>query len=48
MMFNVFLKRTMTDALDGHVGAVSIGGRQLTNLRFADDIDGLSGSDTKL
>ena len=35
----------MTDALDGHAGTVSIGGRPLTNLRFADDIDGLAGSE---
>ena len=36
-----------------HVGwtsryTVSIGGRQLTNLRFADDVDGLVGSETEL
>ena len=31
----------MTDALDDHEGTVSIGGRTITNLRFADDIDGL-------
>ena len=30
------------------MSTVSIGGRQLTNLRFADDIDGLAGSETKL
>ena len=27
-------------ALLGHEGTVSIGGRTITNLRFADDIDG--------
>ena len=32
----------MTDALDDHEGTVSIGGRIITNLRFADDIDGLA------
>ena len=37
-LFNIFLERIMTDALDGHAGTVSIGGRPLTNLRFADDI----------
>ena len=31
----------MTDALD-HEGTVSIGGRTITNLRFADGIDGLA------
>ena len=34
----------MTDALD-HVGTVSIGGRTATNLRFAEDIDGLVGDE---
>ena len=38
----------MTDALNEHVGTVSIGGRQLTNSRFADVIDGLVGSKTEL
>ena len=33
----------MKDALEDHEGTVSIGGRTITNLRFADDIDGLSG-----
>ena len=35
-------------ALDGHVRSVSIGGRPITNLRFADDIDGLAGSEEEL
>ena len=35
----------MTDALEDHGGTVSIGGRTVTNLRFADDIDGLAGED---
>ena len=30
----------MTDAFEDHEGAVSIGGRTITNLIFADDIDG--------
>ncbi|GFS04927.1 endonuclease-reverse transcriptase [Elysia marginata] len=34
----------MTDALEDHFGTVSIGGRPITNLRFADDIDGLAGN----
>ena len=33
----------MTDALEDHEGTVSIGGRTITNLRFADDVDGLAG-----
>ena len=35
----------MTDALEDHEGIVSIGGRTITNLRFADDIDGLAGEE---
>ena len=38
----------MTDALEHDVGTVSIGGRTTSNLRFADDIDGLAGEEEKL
>ena len=38
----------MADALEDHVGTVSIGGRTITNLRFADDIDGLAGDEQEL
>ncbi|XP_051510309.1 zona pellucida sperm-binding protein 4-like [Myxocyprinus asiaticus] len=38
----------MTDALEDHHGTVSIEGRTITNLRFADDIDGLAGSKEEL
>ena len=38
----------MTDALEDHEGTVSIGGRTITNLRFADDSDGLSGEEEEL
>ena len=38
----------MTDALEDHEGTVSIGGRAITNLRFADDIDGLAGEEEEL
>ena len=31
-----------------HEGTVSIGGRKITNLRFADDIDGLAGREEEL
>ena len=46
-LFNIFLERIMTDALD-HEGTVSIAGRTITNLRFADDIDGLAGEEEEL
>ena len=35
----------MTDALEYHEGTVSIGDRTINNLRFADDIDGLTGEE---
>ena len=38
----------MADALKDHEGTVSIGGRTITNLRFADDIDGLAGQEQEL
>ena len=37
-LFNIFLERIMCKALDYHEGSVSIGGRPITNFRFADDI----------
>ena len=33
-----FLERIMCEALDVHEGSVRIGGRLITNFRFADDI----------
>ena len=35
----------MIDALKDHKGTVSTGGRTITNLRFADDIDGITGEE---
>ena len=34
-LFNIFLERIMSDALEEHDGKVSIGGRNITNLRYA-------------
>ena len=36
-LFNIFLERIMSVALEEHDGQVNIGGRNITNLRFADD-----------
>ena len=47
-LFNIFLERIMTDALEDHEGTVSNGGRTITNLRFADNIDGLAGEEEEL
>ena len=44
-LFNIYFERIMTDALEDHHGTISIGGRIITNLRFADDIDGLAGDE---
>ena len=35
----------MTDALEDHEGTVSIGGRTITDLRFAEEIDCLAGEE---
>ena len=47
-LFNIFLERIMSDVLEEHEGTVSIAGRTITNLRFADGIDGLAGSEQEL
>ena len=47
-LFYIFLERITTDALEGHEGTVSIGGRTITNLRFANDINGLAGEEEEL
>ena len=48
ILFNIFSERIMSAALMEHEGTVSIGGRNITNLRFADDNDGLAGSSREL
>ena len=47
-LFDIFLERIMIDALEDHEGTVNIGGRTITNLRFADDIDGFAGEKEEL
>ncbi|GFO05102.1 endonuclease-reverse transcriptase [Plakobranchus ocellatus] len=47
-LFNIFLEIIMTDALEEHRGTVSIGIRPITNLRFADYIDGLARNECEL
>ena len=44
-LLNIFLERIMTNGLEDHEGTVSIEGRTITNLRFADDIDWLAGEE---
>ena len=47
-LFNIFLQWIMSDSLEEHDGKVSIGGRNITNLRFADDIDALAEEEQEL
>ena len=42
ILVNIVLKRIMSDALEEHDEKVSICGRNITNLRFADDRDALA------
>ena len=44
-LFNIFLERIMSDE---HDGKVSIGGRNITNLRFANDKDALAEEEQEL
>ena len=47
-LFNIFFERIMSDALEEHDGKVSIGGKNITNLRFAYDIDALAEEEQEL
>ena len=47
-LFNILLERITTDALEDHEGTVGNGGRAITSVRFADDIDGLAGEEDEL
>ena len=47
-LFNIFLERIITDALEDHEGTVSIGGRTVPSLRFIDDVDGSAGEEEEL
>ena len=46
--FNIFLEQTTSNALEEHNDKVSIGDRNNTNLRFADDIDALAEEEQEL
>ena len=46
--FNIILKRIMSDAQEEHDGKASIGGRNIFNLGFADDIDALAEEEQEL
>ena len=44
----MFLERIMSDALEEHDGKGSTGGRNITNMRFADDIAALAEEEQEL
>ena len=48
VLFNIFLEQIMINTLDEYTSTISIGGRKISNLRFADDIDLIAGSNTEL
>ena len=37
-LFNLYSENVMRNALEGYIGDITIGGRTITNLRYADDI----------
>ena len=47
-LFNIFLERIMRDTLENHKGTVSTGGRTITKLHCADEINGLAGEEEEL
>ena len=47
-LFNIFLERIMSDVLEEHDGTISIGGRNITSQRFADEIDTLAAEEQEL
>ena len=47
-LFNIFLANIMQDTLEDHCSTIAVGGYELCNLKFADDIDLMAGSNTEL
>ena len=47
-LFNIFLEDIITHAPYNYNGTISIGDRKITNLRFANDIDGITGEEEEL
>ena len=47
-LFNLFLENIMRETLHDFQSTISIGGRVISNLRFADDIDLMAGSNPEL
>ena len=47
-LFSIFLEKIISDTLEDHTGVISIIGRVIINLYFANDINGLAGSREEL
>ena len=45
VLFNLYLENIMQDALHNFSGKISINGREVSSLRFADDIDVITGTE---
>ena len=48
VLFDLFLEEIMAGIQDEHISTISICGRNLSNIRFADDIDLIAGSNDEL
>ena len=48
VLFNLFLEEIMAVIQDEYISTISIDGRNLSNLKFADDIDLIAGSNDEL
>lgn len=48
VLFNLYLENIMRETLHDFESTISIGGRTINNLRFADDIDLMGGSNSEL
>ena len=48
VLFNIFLEQILRNTLHEHTSTISIGCRNISNLRFADDIDLIEGSNREL
>jgi len=48
ILFNIYLENIMQETLQNHHTSITIGGRPICNLRFADDIDLMAGTKHEL
>ena len=47
-LFNIFLEEIMSETQSNYYSSISVGGISLWNLKFADDIDLLAGTNEEL